>query len=170
VIEHVLFVCTGNTCRSPMAEAVFRHMLAGSALAGQVSVSSAGTRACEGDPVTPAALAVLADHGIAHRGAARRVTPDLLRQVDLVVVMERRHQRAVESLLVQEDRRPACRLLLDFAPDLGLAEVPDPLGTDRYAETFQLIHAGAAGLLAWLMGQQAGDRDDSGSTQRRPGS
>jgi len=87
VISRVLFVCTGNTCRSPMAEAVFRQMVAGSALAGQVSVSSAGTRAYEGDPVTPAALAALAQHGIRHQGAARRLTPALLRQVDLVVVL-----------------------------------------------------------------------------------
>ena len=149
----VLVVCAGNTCRSPMAAAALREALAGAGLADEVRVDSAGVSATEGDPINPRARAVLAAHGIAAEGSARRLTLAMLAEADLVLGMDRATCDAIEvvagrALPVQP------RLWLSFAA--APADVPDPYGTDHYAATFGLIQAGVAGLLAHIQAQLGG--------------
>jgi len=84
-------ICTGNTCRSPMAEAILRSLLAPE-LAGVARVVSAGTGAAEGVPATPLATQVCAEGGVdlkAHRSVL--LTPALIRSSDLVLGMEPHH-------------------------------------------------------------------------------
>ncbi len=111
-----LFVCTGNLCRSPMAEAIARSM----APAG--SYASAGTWAGQGNPATREAVAAAAEAGgnlAGHR--SQPLTRDLLAAADRVYVMTRSHGRAVEDLL------PAAAGRTELL-DPGGAEIADPYG------------------------------------------
>ena len=92
----VLFVCTANRCRSPMAAALFKDLLGRSDLLDQYRVETAGTWAEEGEPATSMARVVMRERGLDlsdHR--SRRVTGELLRTFDLVLVMEEGHREAL---------------------------------------------------------------------------
>jgi len=131
----VLFVCTGNTCRSPMAEAIARRLAAERGLE-DVSVASAGTSAWEGAPASDGALLVSLENGLdlnSHR--AQVLTPALVGAAELILVMSP-HHRDRANLLGGEGRT---HLLTDFATrtDAG-RPVQDPFGgeLDVYRATF----------------------------------
>lgn len=88
MFRNILFVCVGNICRSPTAEALMRHRLG----RDDIAVASAGLQALVGRPIDATAGLLLREHGLdadAHR--ARQATASLLTGADLVLVMERRH-------------------------------------------------------------------------------
>src|SRR5690606_11342367 len=92
----ILVICTGNTCRSPMAEALLRHHLR--AAGHDITVASAGTLGWNGRPATPHAVEVLAERGVSLAGhISRKLTRDLLDASDLVVAMTRTHAWAVAA-------------------------------------------------------------------------
>ncbi len=96
MLDRVLIVCTGNVCRSPLAEGLLRNRFA---RRGRGTVESAGIAALEGHPADPNVAGLLAERGIdmsAHR--ARQLTPELLSKFDLVLVMEDGQRRAIEGL------------------------------------------------------------------------
>lgn len=119
--KRVLFVCTGNTCRSPMAE-VFYNALAGG------GASSAGTAAANGMPLSRGAAAVFAKRGLkAPEHRARRVDGAVLASADAVFVMERAHR---DELAARFPAHAAKVALLREAAGLTPAEVEDPVGAD----------------------------------------
>jgi protein-tyrosine phosphatase len=127
---HVLLVCTGNTCRSPMAEAALKAELEGEE--ARVTVSSAGTAAWEGQPATAFSIEVAARDGVDLRGhRSRRLTAPMVRESDLVVVMERSHLPAVKALGADPERT----FVLSEWPAPGEPEltVDDPYGASREA-------------------------------------
>ncbi|MDE2876615.1 MAG: low molecular weight protein arginine phosphatase [Gemmatimonadota bacterium] len=130
---HILFVCTGNTCRSPMAEAIARRTVAERGIAG-VTVSSAGAAASDGAPASGGALRVAAEAGLdleAHRSTA--LTKAAVAAADLVLCMDEFHLwRALELGGGDE-----CRLLTGMAGESGA--VADPFGgpDDVYRVTFE---------------------------------
>jgi protein-tyrosine phosphatase len=88
-------VCVGNICRSPMAEAVLRDALKEQE---EIIVESAGLGAMVDWPASEHAEVLMAERGLdisAHR--ARQLTPELIREADLILVMESRHKKAIES-------------------------------------------------------------------------
>ena len=95
MIRHILVVCVGNICRSPMAEALLRN-----ALRGQegFSVESAGLGALVDEPASEHAVALMTERGIdisSHR--ARQLQPELVNKADLILVMESGHKKAIET-------------------------------------------------------------------------
>jgi protein-tyrosine phosphatase len=132
---HIIFVCTGNTCRSPMAEGLLREALAARGI-DQVTVASAGTGAWEGAPVSEGAYLVGLEHGLdlgEHR--ARLLTRDLVREADLVLTMSGHHLARVAELGGEHK----VHLLGSYAGrEAGRSEVPDPFGADlaSYRTTF----------------------------------
>ncbi len=117
----VLVVCTGNSCRSPMARYMLAHMLEGMA----AEVSSAGTDAPVGRPAADNAVAVLYDVGLDLTGhRARQLTPAMLEAADLVLVMEEYHRQRISEMAPNAAAKT--KLLLSYA---GREErVDDPIG------------------------------------------
>jgi protein-tyrosine-phosphatase len=137
---HLLFVCTGNTCRSPLAEGIARHALAQRGVQG-VTTGSAGTSAWDGAPASDGALLVALEHGIdlgAHE--ARMLTPAIVEQADLILTMGPSHLERVHAL----GGASRAHLLAGFASH-GVVATPvsDPFGGDLgvYRQTFDELHA-----------------------------
>lgn len=126
----VLVVCTGNICRSPLAERLLRHCLAEHGVGpDRVVVGSAGVRALVDEPMTPqAARELSALGGDAEGSCARQLTADLVRDADLVLTAERTHRSAVVQLMPRALRYAfTLRELARLLDDADLADLPtDP--------------------------------------------
>ncbi|WTL36396.1 low molecular weight phosphotyrosine protein phosphatase [Nocardia sp. NBC_01503] len=149
---HVSFICTGNICRSPMAEKMFAAHLERAGLADRVRVSSAGTGSWHvGDDADRRTTAELRSHGypIGHRAA---VIGDDHLDADLLIALDTGHERALAQLGVPSERR---RLLRSFDPNADGSDVPDPYYGDQsdFALVREQIEAAAPGLLDWVREQ-----------------
>ncbi len=167
----VLFVCLGNICRSPMAEAVFRQLVKEAGLSDRIDVESAGTsNEHSGGRPHRGTLEVLRRHGIDVNGKrARQLSPSDLREFDYIIAMDAENVADIEYLSGRArfgDRRTgaihargamnAGRIprLLEFAPEGGTLDVPDPYYTGNFDEVYRLVLAGCRGLLAHIRQEQ----------------
>lgn len=143
---HVLFVCLGNICRSPMAEAVLRHMVKEEGLDGIISVDSAATSSWHiGEPPHKGTVAKLKEYGISTEGmAGRQVSRTDFDQFDYIVGMDASNIRNVRELLGQPDH-PKIFRLLDLTQQS--MDVPDPYYTGDFQETYDLVTEGCRILL-----------------------
>ncbi|RDI65170.1 low molecular weight protein-tyrosine-phosphatase [Nocardia pseudobrasiliensis] len=149
---HVSFICTGNICRSPMAEKIFAAHLERAGLADRVRVSSAGTTSWHvGSDADPRTTAVLRRHGYPIGHIAALVGSDHL-DADLLVGLDGKHDRYLARLGVPVERR---RLLRSFDPRADGPDVPDPYyGDDPEFELVRgQIEAAVPGLLDWVREQ-----------------
>ena len=128
----VCFVCTGNICRSPMAEVVFRDMVARAGYGNAVSVMSAGTGDWHvgenSDRRTVDALAARGYDGASHR--ARQFDPSWFERLDLVVVFDHGQERILRAWAATESDRGKVALLLSFDHEAHQVDVPDPYYSD----------------------------------------
>jgi protein-tyrosine phosphatase len=154
----IVFVCTGNICRSPMAEVAARTMAAatrltdGTALGDHLAISSAGTGPWhEGQPMDPrtdVALRQAGYQGCAH--IAHQISTGGMGQADLLVALDRRHQQTLRSLGADPSRLV---LLQAFDPSAGAAaDVPDPYYGDEagFNDCLAMIARGCQGLVTSL--------------------
>jgi len=158
----ICFVCSGNICRSAMAEVVLRHEASAIGLGGRLSVDSAGTSADVGFDIDRRALRALGRRGygpVRHR--ARQFEPAWLKERDLVVAMEKSHLRWLEKRASKTAPGAKVRLLLSYPTgraELGEpVEIPDPyLGDEADFEScLDLVQAGCAALLGELAAELA---------------
>lgn len=145
------FVCMGNICRSPTAEAVMAHHVALQGLTGQVVVDSAGTGGWHvGEPPDRRARAEARRRGVAMEGAARQFTRADFARFDLVLAMDRDNLDALLRLAPDEAARAKVHLLRNFDPHAaGDLDVPDPYfgGSEGFSAVFDLVDAACRGLL-----------------------
>lgn len=150
---HLTFVCLGNICRSPMAEAVMRHRLDRSGLAEAVVVDSAGTGDWHvGDDADRRAKAVLASRGYLLTHTARQFQPSWFAGRDLVVAMDDDNRRDLRRLARSPDDREKIHLLRAFDPGATDLEVPDPYYGDAkgFHRVLDIIEQACDGLLLQL--------------------
>ena len=123
----VTMVCTGNICRSPMAEAILRETLRGTDLEGRVVVDSAGTHNYHvGDDADARARQILAEGGYSISHRARRFDPSWLEDRDLILAMDSGHLRELRTLAARHRTSDAHIVAFrDFDPE-GPGDVPDP--------------------------------------------
>lgn len=148
----VCFVCTGNICRSPMAESVFRARVAEAGLDGLVEADSAGTGGWhEGDGADPRTVTVLVNNGYGGEHTARRFQPSWFSRLDLVIALDAGHLKALRRLAPTAEDAEKVRLLRSYDPAAGDdLDVPDPYygGMDGFEECLEMVEAASEGLLA----------------------
>lgn len=148
----VLFVCYANICRSPMAEAIMRHMIASEGLGERIQIDSAGTHCMSpGAPAYPRTLDILRANDMPQPGVARQLELQDLKQFDYLLAMDRPNLTFI--LRHSSGATADIRLFLDFAKNAGLTqgdEVDDPFPDGDYKATYRTIYKGCAALLAHL--------------------
>lgn len=149
----VLFVCLGNICRSPTAQAVFEKHLAESELAGKVFTDSAGTAAYHiGKAPDMRSIEMAKSRGYdLSKLRARQVSQQDFERFDLILAMD---ESNVDDLLAVRPTtsRAEVRLFLSFATDSPVLEVPDPYygGSESFEHVVDLVESAAQGLLRYL--------------------
>ncbi len=150
----VLFVCLGNICRSPMAEAVFQRMVDNAGLSDKIQVDSAGTSSYHvGERAHPGTRRVLSHHGITYDGRARQIRPDDAANGAMYLIgMDAEN---VEALREHYGDQPHIHRLLDFASNTPVHDVPDPYYSDNFDYVYRLVDDGCRGLLAAIRANEA---------------
>lgn len=136
IMLRVLFVCTGNLCRSPMAEGLLRKEFTGDSF---LTVASAGTMAPKDRPPTDYAVMTMLERGVdirPHR--SRPLTEEMVKQADLILVMEHAHWRFIINQIPEAEDRTY--LLSEYGLNNG-EEIDDPVGQnrDRYRQIADII-------------------------------
>lgn len=161
-MKKILFVCSGNTCRSPLAEGIARKILSDRTQI-PTEVSSAGSSAFEGMPASQHAANVALQHGVDlshHR--SRLLNTKSVREADLIVTMGNKHMKTVG--VIDPEALSYTALLTDFCDETG--DVPDPIGGDQaeYERIFALIERCVTAMADSLDGYERWKSEKRGKT------
>jgi protein-tyrosine phosphatase len=152
----LLFVCMGNICRSPTAEAVMRDLLRREGLEDAIAIDSAGTGGWHaGEPPDRRSTAAAHARGIVMDGAARQVAAEDFATHDLLLAADARNVAELRAVAPDAEAAARVRLLREFDPEAvaaGDLDVPDPYygGLRGFEHVLDLVERACAGLLATL--------------------
>ena|SRR6267154_2590703 len=153
----ILFVCMGNICRSPSAEAVLRHVAATEAPELQLEIDSAGTHEYHlGHPPDTRAVGAAQRRSIDMSGLrARKLLREDFEHFDLVLVMDQQNKQDALAI-APSGRRERVRLFLEFAPQLSHREIPDPYYGNEigFELVLDLVTEASRGLIASIRSKQ----------------
>ena len=147
----ILFICTGNICRSPTAEAYMRYKIVEEGLQNHIETDSAGIHGYHvGDMPDSRSIDVLKSRGIDMSDlSARKISASDYNEFDLILGMDEGHYSDISNMCIK-----GCRadigLFLDYAPDSSIRSVPDPYygGSKGFVQVLDLIYQGTEGLFA----------------------
>lgn len=158
-MHSVLFICTGNICRSPTAEGAFRHVVEEAGHDRDFLIDSAGTHDYHvGNPPDSRAIDAAMARGIDIgdlRG--RRLNKDDFDRFDLILAMDSGHYSIMDRMQ-PHDCKAKLSMFLNFSPETGMIDVPDPYygGVEDFEQMLDLIMEGVDGLFMNLKGRDAG--------------
>ena len=149
-MTRILFVCTGNICRSPTAEGVARHFIQAAGLTDSIEVDSAGTNGYHaGEAPDPRTRKVAQSRGYDLSGLrARKLEVLDFQRFDLILAMDRGHLEIMQRLC-PEVYQPRLRLFMEYARDSEFDEVPDPYygGPRGFDAVLDMCEGGVQGVL-----------------------
>jgi protein-tyrosine phosphatase len=152
----LLFVCTGNICRSPTAEGVFRHLVETRGLSDKVVTDSAGTHSYHvGEPPDARSVKAAAERGIdLSDQRARPVRTEDFHTFDMILAMDRGHLSHLQALQPNESRADV-KLFLDYHPSGTLKDVPDPYygGVHGFEGVLNMVEQACSQLIRHIQQQ-----------------
>lgn len=154
LVVRVLFVCLGNICRSPMAEAIFRKIVDDENLSDKIHVDSAGTGSWHvGAPPHEGTRHILDEKNISYEGQiARQVHVGDWDTFDYIIAMDDQNMKDLNKIQ-QEDKHVVVRKLMDFVEHPKERNVPDPYFTGDFNYTYELVSIGCQHLLQHIKEQ-----------------
>lgn len=168
-MKNILFVCTGNSCRSVMAEGLFKKMT--EELPGYFNVGSAGISAMDGFGPTQETVRAMREEGVdVSRHRSRRLTLDMVRQADKIFVMEEMHRSMILRLM--PDAESKVFMLSEFSPEpnerIGRRDIPDPIrmSDSFYKNVVGVVRDCVAGVVHMLTLESGGEKTSNGNGRK----
>lgn len=155
----VLFVCLGNICRSPLGEGLFRHHVTLAGLEDRFVIDSAGTGNWHvGEQPHVDSQRVARNNGIdLSCQRARQIRPEDLLEFDYILAMDSQNHMDILGLHTASQATAVIKRMMDFAPERGLGDVPDPYfgGPEGFEYTYELLDEASRGLLEHILAERA---------------
>ena len=145
----VLFVCLGNICRSPLAEAIFKHKLRERGLTSKIEADSCGSANYHiGDSPDPRTIANAKKNGVTIDHCGRQLSVDDIESFDYILAMDSSNFTNIHRLLKDEKHKPKIQMMRDYDPK-GKGDVPDPYygGEKNFQEVFEILDRTMDGFL-----------------------